>query len=459
MKRVINISLIVFLIIYLVCLVLPSVNKLVFIVKHLSFYLFIGLLAFRIIVFFANLLINKAEGKASLLNIINLLKVFTFILVLSVVGLLQYEYIEQKERIYILGCLYYDEYDNLIYESLYWGNCPELEDYINEDEHLSFTVKETKTGFYAYYNFLKEDGGRELLNSVNLTFDTITKVNISYDAKRIVNVEMHRNEVIKVEKDSIKYALNSYYRNVTIDYENLEITSADGEYHHHDTNETSHNFTSDELTLRKLYALKQEVDDKNQRLDIYKEVDGESELLSTSYVSIYDRVIETDIYQEVANLTSKYRLKLNEDYIEHELLTYVDDKLIDRNYRLFASYRDIDYLLKRKEAKFSDKVIVNYKYRHSFDVMRNSIILQDQEIYECKATSFGKVIKEYIQPKQALFGEKYLDYVNKYIELYHYYDIVTKGKTLFDYEYDLMNNGPGNDVIYQRFPFYEEYYK
>lgn len=459
MKRVINLSLIVFLIIYLVCLVLPSVNKLVFIVKHLSFYLFIVLLAFRIIVFFANLLINKAEGKASLLNLINTMKVVTFIVVITLVGYLQFEYIEQKERLYVTGCLYYDEYDNIIYQSLYWGNCPELENYHKDNNILSFTVNEKKEGLYSSTNLYNVDGFNEYFEKVKLSFNTTSFVKITYEGKKIINAEIIRDELIKVETDNTKYVLNSYYRNVSIDYDDYVITLYDGEYHRYDTNETTHIFTSDELTFRKLYAIKQVIDEKKHRLDIYKEVEGESELLSTSYVSITDRMIETEVKQVIANLKSKYRLKLNEDKIEHELLTYVDDKLIDRNYRLFSSYRDIDYLLKRKEANFSDKVIVDYNYRHSFDVIRNSIILQHQEIYECKATSFGKVIKEYIQPKKALFGEKYLDYVNKYIELYHYYDIVTNGKTLFDYEYDLMNNGPGDDVIYQRFPFFDEYYK
>ncbi|ERJ11865.1 hypothetical protein [Haloplasma contractile] len=122
-----------------------SYNSTAFIIKQ--FLLFIVMSVFFI--YIALKIYTQFEKKALGLFKIRMIKGFIIVVTFVTVGLIskfQLSYLNNYVIPPLYGCSYYDDYNNLIYNSQYTGSCPELEDVnrieTDEGEVLTFNVSE-----------------------------------------------------------------------------------------------------------------------------------------------------------------------------------------------------------------------------------------------------------------------------------------------------------------------------
>lgn len=137
---------------------IPSVYRTWFVVRHLLVFMFIAYVLIISIYFVYNLLIRRYEVNRTRLIILRLFTVSVAVTLLFVISGYQTEYIAKYEIPPLIGCAYYDKYDNLVYTSQMEFICPELENLkyetVGGKEVLSFNVIELATGYQSY----NEDG-------------------------------------------------------------------------------------------------------------------------------------------------------------------------------------------------------------------------------------------------------------------------------------------------------------
>ena len=86
-------------------------------------------------------------------NIIRWIKLFSLGGIILAISTLQINFIKQTEVPEVASCKYYDTRNNLIYQSMYYGDCPELNVMVNTEDTLEFIVNEYKEiDFYDFHN-------------------------------------------------------------------------------------------------------------------------------------------------------------------------------------------------------------------------------------------------------------------------------------------------------------------
>ncbi|ERJ11867.1 hypothetical protein [Haloplasma contractile] len=119
----------------------PPFNSVYFIIKHVVFFL---LSAYMIIAWVMNMNRGRIYNHTGIKNVIGWI-VIVIILIVSF-GLFQFIGIKHYSLPPLRGCSYYDDYNNLVYDTQFVGSCPELQNVIEQEtvtgNRLSFTVKE-----------------------------------------------------------------------------------------------------------------------------------------------------------------------------------------------------------------------------------------------------------------------------------------------------------------------------
>lgn len=462
MKKIINYSLIIFLVMYYVSIYLPSSNF----IKEMSLYLFLALVTYKIIDYFYIKIMKRTEGKPSLQSFTNLMKVLVFGLVLLGIGFVQINDFKIRKTLYPEGCKYYDLYDNLIYQSLYSGECPKLENYQDSDDFISFSVNESFSGKYSY-RFVDDLFVVDYnANGSYLEFSAKSNVEIHYDNNnRIENVIIKSSELIKVREDEndehASYIYNSYFREVKNLYneDSFESITRYGEVHDKEfipttTDVVHHEFDDKEVTTTRLYTVFEEISSTKQNINIYKEsqVNGElsSKLIAKSTINkgdndsfLYD--IKTDIMVSlIGGIKANNVLTLKNNSIEFDLYEKMGSSGTNVNKSSWERIEDFDnvILIKRTIFPGGERTRNDDYYRYHTGTS-DSVIIEGINIYEIKNTEYGKLATAYDKEK---IRSPY----------YHWLD---KPYYLFDYENNLVNSRSAGDVIYQKLPFFDQYYK
>jgi hypothetical protein len=110
-----------------------------------------------------NKLIKKANFSQFTKGILTLMTSVVTIMILSSLSVVQLKYIKEYEIPPLRACVYYDQYDNLIYSSQFDFICPNLDNvenkFINGKEVLTFNVTEKAFGKATEYISVGEDWG------------------------------------------------------------------------------------------------------------------------------------------------------------------------------------------------------------------------------------------------------------------------------------------------------------
>ncbi|MFK5883371.1 MAG: hypothetical protein QM489_03415, partial [Candidatus Izemoplasma sp.] len=185
-----------------------------YILSNIALFTLIVFIAYLIIDWFTNKLLNKklTESKQ---NIIIFSRVAVFFLVIILIGGSQLIYIQKKDTLYQRRCEYYDQYNNIIYESFYTGVCPDLAIITQNNDQLIFEVNQDAIGSK---NFEAITSRGIVLNNVDgdVTLTSLSNITIEYnDNHDITLFDIKLSEYITYTKSGENKAVfYSYHREV-----------------------------------------------------------------------------------------------------------------------------------------------------------------------------------------------------------------------------------------------------
>lgn len=210
-----KLKIVVLIILALINLVLFYTERFVtlpYVLGNITIFTLFVFIAFIIIDMFTKLLLkrNLTEQKQ---NIVIISRTVVFFLIVVLVGSSQLIYIQKKDTLYQRRCEYYDEYNNIIYESLYVGVCPDLEILVQNDDELVFEVKQEAIGTKNFDTF-KNRGISidEVDGSVNV--NSLSNIAIHYDDNHFVSTfDIKLSEYITYYQSGLEtQILFSYHR-------------------------------------------------------------------------------------------------------------------------------------------------------------------------------------------------------------------------------------------------------
>lgn len=304
-----------------------------YVLRNVFLYILIVYIGYVIIRYFTKKLLSDNPTKKKE-NIVIITRTIMFILLVVLVGGSQLFYIAKRDTSYLRRCEYYDDYSNIIYESLYIGSCPDIEVLDKNDEELIFRVEEEAIGI-TNFNTFRNRG--IVIDEVDdfVTAVSLTDIAIKYDENHYVeSFNIKLSEYITYSEDGIESQIYYGYHRIvdTIFGENFNTALKEADYIEYSNgfNEdlAHHQFSDDDYTGFSIYAVDaEETEDSLADTIIIKEsvkINGETkseELLeirhnndNTSISAFYDANWDIPIYTQV-NL-----LKLN-NFIMKESIT------------------------------------------------------------------------------------------------------------------------------------------
>ena len=99
-------------------------NEIIFLVRHISLFTLLALIALIVILYFYKFVIKKVDSNKHI-NYIRIFTALVFIGVLSLGSAIQLKYIERYDSPILSSCSYYDEYGNILYHNHLPMSCEE----------------------------------------------------------------------------------------------------------------------------------------------------------------------------------------------------------------------------------------------------------------------------------------------------------------------------------------------
>ncbi|MBI9008463.1 MAG: hypothetical protein JEZ05_00400 [Tenericutes bacterium] len=187
---------------------IPSILPVWLVIRHVGIYLLFTYVTVLGSVWIYKFLITKAHTSVRLWLIRGLVLISGGIILLGG-SELQLYLVDAYEIPPITGCVYYDKYDNLIYNSQYRGTCPELENLtyttfspetIQDSlrETLSFDVKET-----AFNVIDNEEHSYHLSVKIELEYEPIDAFQVVVGTTQEKSIQM-----IRIESEELVHVRN-----------------------------------------------------------------------------------------------------------------------------------------------------------------------------------------------------------------------------------------------------------
>lgn len=431
----------------------PKYDQLIFVSKHILYFLFYSLGAMLIISVFYRLLKKTAVMRNFNIKYLNLITVIVASLTLIIISNVRINYIETREIPVLAGCTYYDNYSNVIYETTLYGVCPALEIISKTDNsyHLRGELS-FEGGTYHYSN-----GTRLLVDNktTSVTIHEIVDIHIVYENQQIIEYEQKLTKSFIIHANIDYYEYQSYKIDVSNSYSDNSFESIQNHWYKYTSNtelpsgfEVHYDFQEEPITdmIRADVIVE---DDINKTWNIT----GSGERLSwnSETNSIYTRQYDLSTIEFNRNEGTEIFFSFTEELpsVSERTIDIVDDKAtiiispMGDDIRSTLHYKNIDGLMLLTDNKQEFGVATNefnydyYRSRITNELMASSSF-NGFQYYKINPVEFGtkisyyyddisfgseKTLKESVLMGQALHESAYspkLDYLDYYSMVYGY---------------------------------------
>jgi hypothetical protein len=198
------------------------------VVKYILLFAAMIFVAYILIEWFSKIIIKENKRTEPIQKGLKWIKLIAFSLILMLISSFQIDYISQTEVPSIAACKYFDEYNNLIYQSMYYDVCPELNVSTHTSDTLEFSVYESKEVEF-YDRFVSES-----LN-YHITINYENKLITSIDSKTsLVRTSDFEGELTYYKIDTHHIIENNYdgsfSRNEKYAYHVIETNDIENTY-------------------------------------------------------------------------------------------------------------------------------------------------------------------------------------------------------------------------------------
>lgn len=362
MKKTLNILIGGLFVLFFVMALLPTFNHLYFYIKHLSLYLFASIISIKILLYFYNKIVYN---NLLIKNKLKVLQVFTLLFIggfLYLIGNIQMLYIDKYESPNLYSCTYYDEYSNVIYSSQFYGVCPELDNVIQTDNTISFSVTETSTRYNSSYTV-----NGVFVEGQNLYVYRLTEISIKYNTDNQIE-EFSILSSTNIESDTQGEYHKKYYSLKKEIKNTYTDNSFESVYDYYFFEAEEYNFTS----LENIQHYQFSEDDKERKI-VTSEISYDSEGVGQITLSLLTNTDEIPKVFASGTLTSL-------DYGDYS--TLIDIVIQEDTRTIFEGNHYKTYISDNKIKK------LNYYYdtiqafsTFTYDNTQYNLYLQKEEIY------------------------------------------------------------------------------
>lgn len=221
MKKAQLIAVVILIAVYIWMRFYAPIIKVALILKHISLFLLLGIIAYNFTTYLLKRIIKRYNPTGIKETLVYIGRSISFGIVIIIFGLFQFSYIEFSETPYTEICRYYDNYNNLVYESMIYESCPNLNVVELTDTVFEFTVSEYSNVYeIAEISPEKEDLSKWDDYAIKLN----TTIRIEYDSKnRITNINQQMTFISNIEysEGNLKTYKYSYQKIVSNDYSDI----------------------------------------------------------------------------------------------------------------------------------------------------------------------------------------------------------------------------------------------
>ncbi|MFH2117645.1 MAG: hypothetical protein ABII85_06290 [Bacillota bacterium] len=487
MKRIINIIYLLLLVAIIIMNFFAPINQFILISKNIFVFLFIALTIYTFTTYWSKLLIKKYSPTGTKETLVYVGRVLTFGILLVSFSAFQYNYIQFSGVPFAEGCKYYDQYNNLIYQSEFYESTPELSIRIQDEFNLGFDVEES----YILEGVDSIVGDDDISGSnATLELYRLTTVDIQYNIEHKITsvdykVSQYNNTLSDTYKQTNYYSYNQLINNSY--YDQFESSMNESVYQERFdyivTDELSHHdFISEDYTTIRYYiedGYESENDILYHLVKDYRNDEGDfinEEVASINYIT-HDDSYE---YLIIPTKDDDINLNITVDIVFKDNQTsysYVESKnpfsfYYQTTYSSLMGYRNIAIM--RSDQTYLSPTEMNSNKVYFMEVFKqsnNSYLIQKQ-------TNSIKILPDYTDSLFQIFD---MDYGHKVVNLKYrdrsYIDYLINGElpidprvdiyfdrnfslgssnTLykqFDVEYQLKNNKMAHNTLYCNFPF------
>lgn len=469
MKKTLNILTGGLFALFFVMALLPTFNQLYFYIKHISLYLFAALLSVRLLLFFyRRIKTSYVIGN----NKLKLLQLFTIVflgVLLYLIGDTQRAYIEEFETASLVGCTYYDDYDNILYSSQFYGGCPKLENVSQSEDSISFQVIESASRIhddhYANDVYVKEE-----------SFDVyrLTEISIKYTINHLIE-EVSIISSTNFEADAEGEYSNKYL-SLRKDIKNVysdDSFSTTHDYYFYETDD----YTHDDLETIEHYAFTEE--DRNRKIvssEISYDLDSVGHIVFSvirdDELSEFGTGLLTESDDPEYNILIDFEVQPGSDwaFVGNHYLTYIgDNKIMKHNYysntdnqstKFFYERTHFNKLILTESLTNSyggDKLVEYESYKNSF---KDTITIEDGFMLSTlQKSEYGYLLKEYTTYNFNCHDDDCPEIGNFMYDWYYWNSVGYSMISLYDYEHLIYSRSLSKYLILNSNPLISVYYE
>jgi len=488
MKKIKKIIYLILLYIFIYMQYISSLNWIVVFVKHFSIFLGLALISYDVVTAITKTIITKHRLKGVLETIAYIFRVTTFAVLIINISLIQIDYIKFQDVPYTRGCKYYDNYNNLIYQSEYALNCPDLNIVTNNDHTLTFNVTETKTE-NDFDKFIIDENNY-IDNNPVMNIETLKSISFHYDESNridLISYQISTLTQVTAEGYDDYQSYNSFHQIIKNEYDdssfNQFVSTVSRRFDQFLSSKLTH-YTFDEIDYnhKHYYTVVDTKTPDNVMYHLVKDYTEDDELKSKIIASIDYTIPDDKVFHYSIKVNKKEHdtidqrtidIVLRENDItysikEHSTYTY---KYIDQFDIIYKQYSDYNRLISSNQNdNYKDGVNINHHTNtYSFvsnvdgnDYLiskskrgKNSLILssnEDKNIYLIQSTSYGKrVVYKYLR------SQTYFNYLTngkyKLENKENYFNYSQNSKYLFDLEYQIENTTQSDHLFFNEMPY------
>jgi len=476
MKRILNIIFLLLIVAIIIMEIFPPINQLILIIKNVFIFWVLAWAIYTLTTYLSKTLIKRFSLSGIKETFVLIGKVAIFSLLLVSVGVFQFNSFKFSQTPFAEGCKYYDQYNNLIYQSEFYGNTPELNIYAQDEFNLGFEVEEQ-----LMLEDIRTTIGADQdiqLSHAKLDMYRLTTVDIQYNIDHKIislnyKVSQYNNTLSETHNQTQYYSFNQIISNSYVDQFESNVNEAvyQNRFDYIITEQlTHHQFVSEDYaTIR--YYIEDGYESENDTLyHLVKEYENDEgnlvneEIASINYIrhnEVYEYLITSinhgdttsnktiDIVFREKNISYNYRESLNSSV-----------SISQTTYSEFSSYKNIS-TIRSKEFLYSGETTSYevYSFRVLKQINGNFLIQKQLNLYQqIDDTVYGHKVTYLKYTDQSYID--YLRYGENIKDLrgdpyFEYNPGLTSGLLykLYDIEYQLANNNITYNTFYSNFAF------
>lgn len=474
------------------------INRVALILRHISLFLLMGIGAYALTTAIFKKFMMKYKPTGAKENALYVGRVASFGVIITLFSLFQFNYIEFSETPQVEGCQYYDEYKNAVYQSKFYGSCPNLNIITNNEGVLEFSVKEYTDSREAATLVMDESTLKkndhfelEVFSTIRIEYYNDTKV------KKIDNKVTYISEINGDENLSTFYSYHKTVENffdsgysstvqeaeITLAYESNQVLNLE----HFDFTDDDYSTTRYYLVegyefiegyldnidtisyeLHKDFATDNNIIVSEKIANLYSiEEDGKTTYTILPYNLTYNNWMYQDVddirfdvlFEEDETIWSSEGSNSAADFTSQRIYDRNEDNLLKLNkFEFFASYlSDPNYL---RILEYRIQLQDSNKYVYSQNVSGPVQFPGDYSngLFSLIDTDYGTRVESLRFRTQSYFNYL-INGEESYIELYYEWDDPADGFSfykLFNIEFELIEFENYDSIFYKE-PLYFTY--